>query len=49
MSPNLLSTVLAEATTSEGTSVPEPLVMGLIAFGVLVLALFLVTRLNRDR
>jgi hypothetical protein len=49
MSLNLLSTVLAEATASEETSVPQPIVMGLIAFGVLALALFLVTRLNRDR
>ena len=49
MSANLLTTVLAEAAAAEPTTVPDPLVMGGIAFGVLALALFLVTRLNRDR
>jgi len=48
MSANLLSSVLAEAA-AEPTSVPAPLLMGGIAFGVLALLLFLVTRLNRDR
>lgn len=49
MSLNLLTTVLAEATTTEETTVPQPLLLGLIAFGILALALFLVTRLNKDR
>ena len=49
MSTNLLTSVLAEAAASEPTTVPAPLLMGGIAFGVLAALLFLVTRLNRDR
>ena len=49
MNANLLTTVLSEASSGEETTVPQPLVMGLIAFGILALALFLVTRLNKDR
>ena len=49
MSANLLSSVLAEAAAAEPTTVPAPLVMGGIAFGVLAVLLFLVTRLDRDR
>ena len=38
-----LTALLAENAT------PAPLVMGLVAFGTLLLALIIVTRFNKDR
>lgn len=43
----VLSSLLAEATAKNAT--PAPLLLGLTAFGVLLVALFLVTRFNKDR
>jgi hypothetical protein len=42
-----LTMLLAEETTKNAT--PEPIVLGLVAFGSLLLALFIVTRFNKDR
>lgn len=47
MSTSILA-VLTEATDTTEIG-PEPVAVGLFAFVALCLALFLVTRLNRDR
>jgi hypothetical protein len=43
----MIAAVLSEATEHNAT--PEPLLIGGAAFGTLLLALFIVTRLNKDR
>ena len=41
-----MPTMLAEATKN---ATPNPLAVGLTAFGILLLLLLVVTRLNKDR
>jgi hypothetical protein len=42
-----IAALLAESTTENST--PEPVVLGLVAFGTFLLALFIVSRFNKDR
>ncbi len=42
-----IAALLAESTTENPT--PAPAVLGLVALGTLLLALFIVTRFNKDR
>jgi hypothetical protein len=44
---SMIAAVLSEATEHNAT--PEPLLIGGAAFGGLLLALFIVTRFNKDR
>jgi hypothetical protein len=41
-----LSSVLADSATN---ATPAPLLLGFVAFGTLLLALFIVSRWNKDR
>ena len=41
-----LTSLVAETTQN---ATPEPWVLGVTAFGILLVALFLVTRFNKDR
>jgi hypothetical protein len=43
----MIAGLLAESTSANAT--PEPLVLGLVAFGTLITALLIVTRFNKDR
>ena len=54
MTATLLATAVIRGTMraeggGEQTSVPQPWLMGVLAFAILATALFLVTRLNKDR
>jgi hypothetical protein len=42
-----IAAVLAESTTKNAT--PEPIVLGLVAFGTFLVLLFIVSRFNKDR
>jgi hypothetical protein len=44
---SVIAVVLGESTVENAT--PEPLLIGGVAFGALMLALFIVTRFNKDR
>ncbi len=44
---SVIAAVLAESTVENAT--PEPLLVGGAAFGALLLALFIVSRFNKDR
>ncbi len=44
---SVIAAVLAESTTENAT--PEPVLLGIGAFATLLLALFIVTRFNKDR
>ncbi len=44
-----LAAVLTETTEHVENKTPEPILLGLFAFGALLLLLFLVSRFNKDR
>lgn len=49
MSASTLLGVLVSAEAAAEESGPDPVAVGVVTFAVLALALFLVTRLNKDR